>query len=68
MTRAQIEAMTPEGEGWDASMPGPIPDSRWKKYRAADGVGYAILDKADRYKTGHTEAGEPWGDWKDCDT
>lgn len=65
MTRAQIEAMTPDGTGWDAALPGPIAGTFWKKYRDPSGRGYAVLDSQERYKEGNTEAGEPWTDWKD---
>ncbi len=56
--------MTPDGVGFDASLPGPEL-AFWHRYRAADGTGYAILDKQEKYKTGCTERGEPWTGWKD---
>ncbi len=65
MNRKQIEAMKPDGVGWDAALPGPIADTFWHRYVDADGTGYAILDKQEKFKTGCTERGEPWSDWKD---
>ena len=81
MTRQQIEAMMPTGlgvldnnqkpstvgySGWEASMPGPIADSRWKSYTADDGMVYILLDKQERYKVGCTEKGIPF-EWKDLE-
>ncbi len=66
MTRTEIEAMKYIGEGYDDALSGPIPDTRWRMYQwCQDGMCYAVLNAAEKFKKGNTAAGIAWGGWED---